>query len=630
MPEGTDSTTAAGGSSVFLSAGASSLLRPFDLDEARRYVLADYHARFRRMRGDEVLFSFGLDSIEPPEATEAGAGDPAERRGQIDALGLSSDWSRSFETADAASTRWAQQTFKGLLDAGSIERTEVASRWCESCRTVLPDGGGGERCRRCEGPTRQLPAGCWLLKLDLNAKTAGAPPEGPFESAIAAAPPDLLGRVDGVEIEVKTMVGSVLTLFTPFPDKIGEAKFIALAPSHPALEGLILDPDLLRRVNDLRAGRSGDPGLDYPTAMDTGVWVPVPDIPDPLPVIASLSVDARFGVAAILGIPAADPADAKLAERLPAAPSLRWDARAKGSKPRPAVRFRAHLLPISSINGRGVPVPPESPEGALDPRLAWTEALTAIPPEEREGAGLDHAGLRQWLPSMKVLQSRGSSAAILCDLALLDSLPGDASQPASSNGSGHPGGVIVGGFDGDPAAETPADPSALAEEFGADALRFALLHAAAPPKGFRSSEFAAVLRASAGFLERLRAYAQPRLGAAGESIDTSDRNRRRLAKWCDTARRRITENNAALDGHRATRNAEILLARIEDFEQRAREATGELSPEDSAAIGTALRLLISLLTPVAPAACEGLLAGVDAAGAEASWPTTDYAAAGSG
>jgi leucyl-tRNA synthetase len=615
----------AGGCDVFLSAGASSLFGPLTLDEARRFVHADWHARFRRMRGDAVLFSFGLDSIGAQNGAEGAAtpaGDPAERRGQLESLDLSVDWSRSFETGEDSTTRWAQQTFKTLLDAGLVERREAATRWCEKCRTALPDDGGdGERCRRCEGPLVQIPPRHWYLKLDLNAKTAGAPPEGPFPSALTAAPSDLQGRVEGSELEVKTMVGSALSLFTPHPERIEEARFIALSPSHPALEGLILDDDLKRKIADLEQGRSAKPGLDYPSVMDTGVWIPVPDVADPLPLIVSLAVDARFGVTAMLGIPAADPVDERLAQNLPAAPALRWDARAKGSKPRPAVRFRAHLLPISSLNGRGVQVAEED-GGRLDPHTAWIEMLAAIPPAERENAGLDNSELRRWLPSMRTVQSADSSAAILCDLALLDALGEDGSEP-TADGEADAGGLIVGGFDADLPADRAQRPDELSEHFGSDVLRYALLHAAAPRKGFRASELDAILRSSASFLERLRSYAEPRLGSADqadlEAIDTSDRERRRLARWCDIALRRITENNLAMTAHRATRNVEILLTRIEDFERRAEAERGEPSPEDKAAIAVALRLLIALLTPVAPRTCGELLA---AAGgdAEPSWP----------
>jgi leucyl-tRNA synthetase len=622
---GKSAAPTAEGSDVFLSAGASSLFGPLTLDEARRFVHADWHARFRRMRGDAVLFSFGLDSIAAQNGSEgvpaAQAGDSAERRGQLESLDLSVDWSRSFETGEDSTTRWAQQTFKTLLDAGLVERREAATRWCEKCRTALPDDGAdAERCRRCEGPLVQIPPKHWYLKLDLNAKTAGAPPEGPFPSALAAAPPDLQGRVEGSELEVKTMVGSVLSLFTPYPDQIEEARFIALSPSHPALEGLILDDDLKRRIADLELGRSAKPGLDYPSVMDTGVWIPVPDVADPLPLIVSLAVDARFGATAMLGIPAADPVDERLAQHLPSAPALRWDARAKGSKPRPALRFRARLLPISSLNGRGVPVPEED-GGKLDPHTAWTETLAAIPPAERENAGLDNSELRRWLPSMRTVQSADSSAAILCDLALLDAL-GEGTE-AAANPEVQAGGLIVGGFDADLPADQAQGPAALSERFGSDALRFALLHAAAPPKGFRASELDAVLNSSVSFLERLRSYAEPRLGAAAradlEAIDTSDRERRRLARWCDIAVGRITENNLAMTAHRATRNTEILLTRIEDFERRAQAEREELSPEDNAAIAVALRLLIALLTPVTPRTCGELLrtAGGDA---EPSWP----------
>jgi leucyl-tRNA synthetase len=165
-------------------------------------------------------------------------------------------------------------------------------------------------------------------------------------------------------------------------------------------------------------------------------------------------------------------------------------------------------------------------------------------------------------------------------------------------------------------------PREIVEQVGADALRFATLHAAAPAKAFTWDD--SLLTYARGFLRRLWTFAEPRLSAAAappEELDPTDGLRRRLAGWCDTAVAKITENYARLDMHRAARNVITLFERIEDFEARV-AARRELTPEDRDAVVWALCLLVRLLAPIAPHIAEELwaLSGSEGFVADAGWP----------
>jgi leucyl-tRNA synthetase len=166
-------------------------------------------------------------------------------------------------------------------------------------------------------------------------------------------------------------------------------------------------------------------------------------------------------------------------------------------------------------------------------------------------------------------------------------------------------------------------PQEIVEQVGADALRFATLHAAAPAKAFTWDE--SLLTYSRAFLRRLWTFAEPRLSAAPSpptGIDLSDGLRRRLASWCDTAVAKVTENYERLDPHRATRNVITLFERIEDFEARV-AARRELTVEDREAVVHALLLLVRLLAPAAPHIAEELWerSGSEGFVGEAGWPT---------
>jgi len=623
------------------------------------------------MRGDAVLFSLGFESDLPAEGGEgpgngAAANGTTEKREQLESLGLSIDWARLSEGVETASERWSQRIFLALIDAGIAYRGEGAMRWCESCRTLLPEGDGVEGpCRLCEGPIKQMPAGQWYLRVAANAKAEGRSVDDFSQTApqMASLPRDLLGPVEGVELEAKALDGAPLLIFTPFPEKIGEARFVLASPSHPALENLIHDSELKARVSALRT-RGGEPrdrklDFDFPSIMDTGAWIHVPDLDDPLPLVISLSVDARFGVTAVLGIPSADPHDEQLSKHLPPPPSMRWDLRVKSSKPWPALRFRAHSLSISSPDrgSAGTPVPlvrcsecgvvavavdalplardsehacpkcgkpAEREKAVLDPRVAaWAEMLVAIPPPDRAGAGLDHPELRRWMQGRQSFHGSDSRSAPLCSLVALEALRDLNLTDLVSNGDSRS--LVLGKLEVGATSPDVSGADGLAGQAGTDALRFALLHAAAPAKRFDAGEFDAVVHSSGEFLKRLWSFAEPRLDRdkpEEAAIDTSERLRRRLAKWCDIALRKIVENYTELDGHRAVRNVEALLARIADFERRAREERGEVTAEDAAAVRFALSRLILLLAPVAPHICEELWerAGHSDRVVRAQWP----------
>lgn len=615
-----------GGEPVLVVAGGGSQGDSLTLSEARQYIVADFHARTQRMRGADVLFSLGLGaSAAQGGAGEAPAGSSGQRE-QLEALGLSVDWARSFARHDPDARRWARQAFHALLDAGLVGREEVPTRWCERCRTALPgEVGDGEQCPVCSRPLRQLPAGAWFIKLDAGPEAAPAPMTRAVD---AVAPTDLVGRTEGWELDVTTTNGMPIAVFAEDPDKLEEAAFVGVSPRHPMLEQLIEDPGLKERIQGLLRGKAGPGG----TIADTGFWVQVPPLDDPLPLVVTFVADARFGVTAYLGVPSASAQDAAAAKNLPSPPSMRWSVKAKPSKPNRAERFKLNRLPLSVGDGEGPALPIELADGEqvrLDPCVAtWMETLVAIPPEDRAAAEAGHPEVARWLAEMHTFHEAVSASALLGDLALIEALAAKGGNGAAQNGEARVRDLIVGPVgEGDADAAQQADLRQLAQRFGSDALRFAILHGSAPAKRLDPVELEASVAPAARFLSQLRSYAEPRLAPSGDtapggSDDADDPLRNRLRKWCRTALWKVTENEERLDAHRATRNLQILLGRIEDFERQAVEERGELSAQDRELIREALCLLVGLLVPIAPHLAEALWkqAGNDDLASRAPWP----------
>jgi hypothetical protein len=618
----------AGDGPVLVVAGGGSYGDSLTLGEARQYIVADFYARFHRMRGADVLFSLGLG----PAARDDGNGasdESAGRREQLEALGLSVDWTRSFARQDPDAQRWAQQAFLALLDAGLVAQEEVPTLWCEHCRTALPgEAGEGEQCPVCSGPLRRLPAGAWFLRLDAG---AGVEPASLTRALKAMSPTDLMGRTEGWELDVATTNGMPIALFTEDPKRLEEAKFVGISPRHPVLEQLIDDPGLKERIQGMLRGTQGPVGA----ISNTGFWVQVPPLPDPLPLVVTLTADARFGVTAYLGIPADSALDGAAAKNLPTPPSMRWAVKAKPPKPSEAERFRLNRLPLSAAEGGpSLPIALASGEEVrLDPRVAtWMETLVAIPPEDRAAAEPSHPEVQRWMAEMRTFREAASGSALLGDLALIEALGASRVNGGGEDGESPPLDLVVG-----PIGESAADPAAeadlqqLAQRGGTDALRFAILHGSAPTKQLDRAELEAALAPAARFLSQLRSYAEPRLAPPGDAApETDDPLRNRLRKWCRTALWKVTENEERLDSHRATRNLQILLGRIEDFERQAVQERGELTAQDRRLIHEALCLLVGLLAPIAPHLSEALWkqAGNDGLASRAPWPRALDAVAG--
>lgn len=328
-----------------------------------------------------------------------------------------------------------------------------------------------------------------------------------------------------------------------------------------------------------------------------------------------------------------DPGDSgsELEQSLSKLAAAGWKVDAKKDKGPPEVFFAAGDMPLAKGDDWHA-------GGAVHPRFAAALAplVAAVPPAERDGAPPEQvAEVVRRLPALAVAApGEGVDAALLDirtiakalrDAGGLDLPAGEPLGPVVATGTFRLRAVAKAASNGGDPAETPAnDLDALVAAHGADAVGFALLHAAAPEKPFRGG--ADVVGYAAAFLARLRELAAARLdgsAAAGTRIDPADGLRRRLAGWCDTAVARIAENYERLDMHRATRNAIELLARIEDFEARVAERRGDVAGADREAVAVALALLAQLLAPLAPATAADVWrhAGRDGSPADAAWPS---------
>ncbi|MHC4992432.1 MAG: class I tRNA ligase family protein, partial [Planctomycetota bacterium] len=140
------------------------------------YTATDILARYKRMRGFNVLHPMGWDAFGlPAEQYAITTGThPREttRRNienfkrQIQSLGFSYDWSREIDTTDPRYYRWTQWIFQQLYERGLAYEAEVPVNWCPALGTVLANeeviDGKSERGGH---PVERVPMRQWMLRI---------------------------------------------------------------------------------------------------------------------------------------------------------------------------------------------------------------------------------------------------------------------------------------------------------------------------------------------------------------------------------------------------------------------------------------------------------------------------------
>jgi leucyl-tRNA synthetase len=360
------------------------------MGHVRSYSIGDAYVRFLRARGDAVLFAFGFDAFGLPAELGAIANGvlPSEwvkgcadhMQGQLERLGFSFDWQRTFLSSDAVMYRWSQWLFLKLLAADLIYQGTGNVDWCETCQTTLAtiqveDG----LCWRCHNPVRLIQRPQWYLRisayLEENDRRLGDFED--WDENSLASQQFVLGRVDGVEVELPTSTGETLCVFTPHAEALAAARFVLMSPKHPEVEQWTSEPEVQQQLEEIRSGgwQRSSRGAESIPLVDTGRSVTAPVGDGLLPVYVSPIVDGRFGTTAVLGIPEHDKTDEVLAERMGVSweptqdPGAGTDSAATSTATAPtrsqseipparvAVRYRADDFSISRQRSWGTPIP---------------------------------------------------------------------------------------------------------------------------------------------------------------------------------------------------------------------------------------------------------------------------------
>jgi leucyl-tRNA synthetase len=300
----------------------------------RNYVLGDVIARYKKMRGYNVLNPFGWDAfglpaenaaiksgVHPEEWTFANI---KREREQLEMMGIVYDWDRVVTSCTPDYYKWTQWLFLLMYKRGLAYKKLAPANWCPQCNTVLANEQViGGRCWRCGTPVTRKDLEQWFFRITAYAdqlledlKLLEGWPE-----KVKVMQENWIGRSEGLEADFPVVGHSdVISIYTTRPDTIFGATFVVLAPEHPLVQKLT-KPDYLHEVLEYVERTRMVSEIERQsterekTGVFTGAYAMNPANGEKIPIWVADYVLATYGTGAIMAVPAHDERDFEFAKK---------------------------------------------------------------------------------------------------------------------------------------------------------------------------------------------------------------------------------------------------------------------------------------------------------------------------
>ncbi len=305
------------------------------MGHVRNYTIGDVVARYKRMKGFNVLHPMGWDAFGMPAENAAIDNNThpaawtydnmATMRRQLKKMGFSYDWNREIATCRPEYYRWEQWLFLQMLSKEMVYRKESYVNWCEHCQTVLANEQvEADLCWRCSQPVQQKKLWQWFFKItdyadDLLLYCDELPG---WPNKVTLMQKNWIGKSLGSEVsfDIEGMEGDI-KVFTTRPDTLFGATFMCLAPEHPLVETLSCGTEQADAVQAFvdkisRQDRSADALEKYEKeGVFTGAWCINPANGRRMPVYTANFALMGYGTGAVMSVPAHDQRDFDFARK---------------------------------------------------------------------------------------------------------------------------------------------------------------------------------------------------------------------------------------------------------------------------------------------------------------------------
>jgi leucyl-tRNA synthetase len=306
------------------------------MGHVRNYSIGDVVARYKRMRGLNVLHPMGWDAFGLPAENAA-----IERNihpeawthenilymeTQLKRMGLSYDWDREVATCEPEYYRWNQWIFLKFYERGLAYKKSSFVNWCPSCLTVLANEQVIEgACWRCDSEVVQKELEQWFFRITAYAEELLSDLErlGGWPEKVVTMQRNWIGRSEGAEFDLPVVGRADLKvrIFTTRPDTAFGMTYAVLAPEHPLVDKLIADAKERAEVEAFRADVAKQSDQER-TAEDRpkrglrlSARVTNPFNGAAIPLFIADYVLLSYGTGAIMAVPGEDQRDWDFAKR---------------------------------------------------------------------------------------------------------------------------------------------------------------------------------------------------------------------------------------------------------------------------------------------------------------------------
>jgi len=320
------------------------------------YTATDIVARYKRLRGFNVLHPMGWDAFGLPAeqyAIKTGQHpaittreNVAKFKSQLKRIGFSYDWQREINTTDPKYYKWTQwiflqvynswfnpetnraepiSTYRGT-DPDSVRLAYVAEvpvNWCQELGTVLANEEVVDGKSEVGGfPVMRKPMRQWMLRITAYAERLLNELEGlDWPEGIKSLQRNWIGRSEGAEIDFKIEnVEQQIRVFTTRPDTVYGGTYLVLAPEHSLVDLIVTEEQwpAVREYRERAARKSELERADLSkekTGVFTGAYAINPATNNKIPIWIADYVLLGYGTGAIGGVPAHDERDLEFAKK---------------------------------------------------------------------------------------------------------------------------------------------------------------------------------------------------------------------------------------------------------------------------------------------------------------------------
>lgn len=305
------------------------------MGHVRNYSIGDVIARFKRLKGYNVLHPMGWDSFGLPAENAAIKNDIhpaiwtdsniAEMHRQLQGLGFSYEWDREVATCKEEYYKWMQWIFIQFYNKGLAYKKDNPVNWCPSCQTVLANEQVVDGCcERCHTPVTKKRLSQWYLKItdyaDRLLKDLDKMPGWPEKVKLMQK--NWIGRSTGAEVtfEIENF-SKKLQIYTTRPDTLFGVTYMVLAPEHPFVPELTNGTEYEDAVKAYQEECQHKSEIERTsltkekTGVFTGCYGINPVNGKKVPIFISDYVMMDYGTGAIMAVPAHDQRDFEFAKK---------------------------------------------------------------------------------------------------------------------------------------------------------------------------------------------------------------------------------------------------------------------------------------------------------------------------